>query len=91
MKTFIASLIISTVSLGGVAMAKPTPNTSAKKHPNLHSAQVLIEKAYKKVEAAQKANEFDLGGHAQKAKELLDQANAELKAAAEVSNENKGN
>jgi hypothetical protein len=34
----------------------------------------------------QQANEFDLNGHAQKAKDLLDQVNRELKEAAETSN-----
>ena len=38
---------------------------------------------------AQKANEWDLAGHAQKAKELLDQANNELKLTAEASNRRK--
>lgn len=38
---------------------------------------------------AQKANEWDLGGHAQKAKELLDESNKELKLAAEASNRRK--
>jgi len=36
--------------------------------------------------AAQQANEFDMDGHAQKAKEMLDQVNRELKAAAEAAN-----
>jgi hypothetical protein len=36
--------------------------------------------------AAQKANEWDMRGHAQKAKELLEQANSELKQAAEAAN-----
>lgn len=35
---------------------------------------------------AQKANEWDLQGHAQEAKELLDQVNHELKLTAEASN-----
>jgi hypothetical protein len=35
---------------------------------------------------AQKANEFDMNGHAQKAKDLLDQVNKELKIAAETAN-----
>jgi hypothetical protein len=38
---------------------------------------------------AQRANEWDLAGHAQKAKELLDQVNNELKLAAEASNQHK--
>jgi hypothetical protein len=39
--------------------------------------------------AAQQANEWDMKGHAQKAKELLEQANREIKAATEAANENK--
>jgi hypothetical protein len=42
--------------------------------------------AFQKTVEAQQANEWDLQGHAQKAKDLLDQANNELKLAAEASN-----
>ena len=66
--------------------AAPVQNVSAKKHPNLAAAQHLATQAYDKVVAAQKANEFDLGGHAAKAKDLLEQATRELKAAAETAN-----
>jgi hypothetical protein len=68
------------------AAAAPSQNISAKHHPNLASAQHLATQAYDKVVAAQKANEFDLGGHAAKAKDLLEQATRELKAAAETAN-----
>ncbi len=64
----------------------PADNVSHKKHPNLAAAQHLSTEAYNKIVAAQHANEFDLDGHAQKAKELLDQVNRELKAAAETAN-----
>lgn len=71
------------------AIAKPpVDNVSHHRHPNLAAAQRLTTQAFAKIEAAQRANEFDLNGHAQKAKELLDQANRELKAAAETSNAN---
>jgi len=60
------------------------------KHPNLAAAQELINKAFLKITAAQKANEFDLGGHAGKAKDYLDQATSELKLAAVEAEENKG-
>ena len=53
------------------------------------AAQGFIAKAFEKVEAAQKANEFDLGGHAQKAKEALKIAADEIKLAAETANNNK--
>jgi hypothetical protein len=48
------------------------------RHPNLYAAQKLSAQAFAKLEAAQQANEYDLGGHAQKAKELLEQVNAEI-------------
>jgi hypothetical protein len=68
---------------------KPVRNVSPKRHPNLAAAQRLTDQAYQKIVAAQQANEFDMGGHAQKAKkELLDQANRELKQAAEAANRN---
>jgi hypothetical protein len=67
---------------------KPVQNISCQKHPNLCRAQKQTDNAFKSITAAQQANEFDLAGHAAKAKELLDQANKELKQAAEVSNIN---
>lgn len=71
----------------GSAFARPKDNVSGARHPNIAAAQRLSTQAYDKIVAAQKANEFDLGGHAQKAKDLLEQANRELKAAAETSNQ----
>jgi hypothetical protein len=65
---------------------KPARNVSGKKHPNLAAAQMHAKMAFDKITAAQAANEFDMGGHAAKAKELLDQVNAELKLAAEAAN-----
>lgn len=90
MVKLISSSLLCLALLGGSAIAKePVRNVSARRHPNIAAAQKLVAQAYTKVEAAQKANEFDLGGHAQKAKDLLDQVNQELKAAAETANENK--
>ncbi len=76
--------------VGGVAVAqRPKQNVSPGRHPNLAAAQRLSEQAWQRVLDAQKANEWDLAGHAQKAKELLDQVNNELKLAAEASNRRK--
>jgi response regulator RpfG family c-di-GMP phosphodiesterase len=47
-------------------------------------AQRLVDQAYSKIIAAQQANEWDMNGHAAHAKDLLDQANRELKLAAEA-------
>ena len=80
------------VALGAAVVInaqRPARNIRASRHPNLAEAQTLLGKAYEKVVAAQKANEWDLGGHAEKAKALIDQASAELKLAAEASNARK--
>ena len=68
---------------------RPAQNVSKKRHPNLAAAQRLTEQAFNRIADAQKANEWDLEGHAAKAKDLLDQANNELKQAAEAANHDK--
>jgi hypothetical protein len=81
----------SMLVLGGVAVAQlPKKNINAGRHPNLAAAQRMSQNAYEKITAAQEANEFDLQGHAAKAKELLEQVNNQLKMAAEASNQRKG-
>lgn len=71
------------------AQKKPAQNVSPKRHPNLAAAQRLSAQASQRIVDAQNANEWDLAGHAQKAKQLLDEANEELKKSAEVSNINR--
>jgi hypothetical protein len=91
MKRFASIVMMSGlafIATAAVAQQQPVRDVSAKRHPNLARAQRQTDAAYKSIVAAQQANEFDLGGHAQKAKDLLDQANQELKQAAEVSNAN---
>jgi len=75
-------------SLVYAQMKPPAENISGKRHPNLAAAQRLCDQAFQKVSAAQQANEFDMDGHAAKAKDLLDQASRELKEAARAANEN---
>ncbi len=83
-------LALALLFTGGLlAQKKPERNVSPTRHPNLAAAQRHCAQAYERTVAAQKANEWDLGGHAQKAKELLDQASHELKLAAEASNADK--
>jgi hypothetical protein len=91
MKRFASIVMMSGlafVATAAMAQQQPVRDISAKRHPNLARAQRQTDMAYQSIVAAQQANEFDLGGHAQKAKDLLDQANRELKQAAEVSNAN---
>ena len=63
----------------GVAVGQ---NVSGRKHPNLFEAQRHIEQAMQRLDAAQHANEYDMGGHAARAKQLLGDAYNEVKAAA---------
>jgi hypothetical protein len=67
---------------------QPKQTVSGARHPNLAAAQRFCQQAYEKVTAAQQANEWDMQGHAAKAKDLLNQANTELKAAAQAANKN---
>jgi hypothetical protein len=85
-KTLVVSASLLLLAGGLVLAAKPVENVSPHKHPNIAAAQELVRQAFQKVSAAQKANEWDMDGHAQKAKELLDQVNVELKQAAEAAN-----
>lgn len=84
--SYVTLTAIAVVSAGALWANPPARDISGKRHPNLAAAQRLSHQAWEKIAAAQAANEFDLGGHAQKAKELLDQVNNELKMAAEASN-----
>jgi hypothetical protein len=61
-------------------------DVSWRRHPNLAAAQHLIDQAYAKISEAQGANEFDMDGHAARAKDHLEQANREIKLAAEAAN-----
>ncbi|HWW94629.1 MAG TPA: hypothetical protein VN375_14770 [Vicinamibacteria bacterium] len=83
--------VVSCVILTGVAFAqRPKENINPGRHPNLAAAQRHCQEAFDRIVAAQKANEWDMNGHAQRAKDLLEKANGELKEAAEAANQNKG-
>ena len=87
LKTRILTAVLgSLLVIGGVAIAQPKRNVSAARHPNLAAAQRLSQQAWEKIVAAQQANEWDMKGHAEKAKQLLDEVNKELKLAAEAAN-----
>ena len=89
-KQILTTAIASALLMGGLALAqRPKENISPGRHPNLAAAQRLSEQAFQRIVAAQEANEFDMAGHAQKAKNLLDEVNKELKLAAEAANRNR--
>jgi len=87
-RTIVGVVLAALLAVGGLLYAAPARNISAARHPNLAAAQRLSAQAYQKIVAAQVANEWDMDGHAQKAKGLLDQVNNELKLAAEAANKN---
>ena len=82
---FVAALVC-----GGLAIAQaPVANIDVKRHPNLAAAQEHIIRAYQSVNEARTTNKEELGGHAEKALGLLEQADRELKAAAEFAEHRK--
>ena len=89
---FLGSMVTIGLLFGSLVYAQmkpPAENISGKRHPNLAAAQRLCDQAFEKIQAAQAANEFDMDGHAAKAKELLDQASRELKEAARAANKDR--
>jgi len=72
--------------LGAALAAGGTLVAQGPRHPNLEAAQQLIDQAFSRISAAQRANEFDMGGHAQRAKDLLAQASREIRQAAKAAN-----
>lgn len=85
MVVFGVAMLLSLMALYAAPVANSTMG-----HPNLVKAQQHLDNAVQKIDQAQKANEFDMGGHAAKAKELINEAASELKLAAVAASENKG-
>jgi len=65
----------------GAQVASANGSVQNDQHPNLTHASEHLTAAAADITAAQTANEFDLGGHAAKAKELIGKAQAEVAAA----------
>ncbi len=69
-----------------LAAAQQPQVTVGDRHGNMRAAQQLIQQAWQKVDEAQHDNHYNLGGHAGRAKELLQQASQEIKLSAEDAN-----
>jgi hypothetical protein len=76
----LGSVLCAASFAGGVLIAQ------GPRHPNLMAAQDLINRAYDRITAAQQANEWDMDGHAAKAKALLEDAKREIHIAAVAAN-----
>lgn len=70
------------VGMSAAYAQMPERDISPARHGNLAGAQAAIDEAYNLTVRAQVANQGQLGGHGERAKELLREAAAELKAAA---------
>lgn len=83
-----AASALLAVAMAACAQAQPEPvqNIDPAHHGNLSAAQALVREAYDRVSEAQTANHGRLGGHAGRAKELMRQANDEIKLAAVYAN-----
>jgi hypothetical protein len=89
MNTFAKSVIVAAaLVVGSTAMAQEPPVNIGQHHGNLREAQQLVRAAFDDITDAQVANDYALGGHAGRAKELLRQASIELKMAAQTANYN---
>jgi hypothetical protein len=81
------SLLGLSLAITGITIAQgPEHDISARRHPILADAQRLCDQAYNRVSDAQRANQWDMKGHAARAKALLEQASHELKEAALADN-----
>jgi len=82
--------LVATVAAlaAGVAWAQePEQNIDPDRHGNLAAAQRLVVEAFDRITEAQQDNRYNLGGHAARAKDLLRQANDELRLAADAAND----
>jgi len=81
----IGVIVVALLSIGVYAFSQ---EVSAERHPNLAAAQAFIHNAIDKISEAQKANKYDMRGHAAKAKQLLEEASREIWLAAQAANAN---
>jgi hypothetical protein len=82
-------LCITSAFVGVVLAQGSIVNIDPRRHGKLAAAQKYIVQAFEKLDQAQQANEDQLGGHAQRAKDLLVQADGEIRLAADVANEHR--
>ena len=88
MKVAKTALALTLLATAGNALAQePVQNIDPQRHGNLAAAQDLVRQAYDRLSVAQRENGNDLGGHAEKAKAMLQQANMEIRLAADAANQ----
>lgn len=81
-----AIALFASFALGAVLFAQAPSVDVGERHGNMRAAQQLIQQAWLKVDEAQHDNNYNLGGHAGKAKELLAQASEQIRLSADAAN-----
>lgn len=80
----VGAAVVVLATVVAVFAQAPVVDIDIHKNRNLWKAQRNIVIAFESIQEAQKLNPRDQGRHAQKARDLLIQANKELKLAAEA-------
>jgi hypothetical protein len=82
----VAALLSLSATLAASQPLPPPEQDVGRHHGNIEAAQQYTRMAFDRLSQAQRDNHDDAGGHLRHAKELLDQAAAEMKAAANYIN-----
>jgi|HubBroStandDraft_6_1064221.scaffolds.fasta_scaffold635047_1 hypothetical protein len=86
-KNLLITTILSAALFSILTVAQdPVQDIDKVRHPNLAAAQSHVVEANKYVTLAQKDDQYDMQGHAEKARALLVQVNQELRLAATAAN-----
>ena len=85
-KMIIGATLACVLGCAELMFGQPVVNIG-QRHGTLREAQSLIVQAYQTVSQAQENNHYELGGHAARAKRFLEQADEELRRAADSANE----
>ena len=82
----IRNVLLSCALVLGLGACCVTISHTQGRHPNLAAAMDLINQASQRISDAQRANDWDMDGHAQHAQELLGQAREEVRLAMRAAN-----
>jgi hypothetical protein len=80
--TTVAATAVALSLISGCAVADDGYFMS--RHPNIEAADVSAQQAIERMRAAQRANDYDMGGHSGRAIHLMQEARYEMQAAAEA-------
>ena len=82
---YVAAVVVTLLGCIQLFADQPVVNIGTR-HGQLRAAQEAIVQAYNRITNAQNNNDYQLGGHAARAKQYLEQADQELRLAADAAN-----